>query len=142
MDEMKHEGQIRIDDEIDIVTVRKAVRQLCTEVGFSQTDVTRVVTAASELARNIFHYAGKGVMKWCVLEENGDTGIELIFEDKGPGIEDIKKAMDMGYTTGGGLGMGLPGAKRLMDKLEIESEPGKGTTVIISKWLQGALHAM
>jgi len=142
MEELKQEGQIKISEEIDIVTVRKAVRQLSSQVGFSQTDVTRIVTAASELARNIYHYAGHGVMKWRLVSENNDTGIELIFEDSGPGIEDIEKAMDMGYTTGGGLGMGLPGAKRLMDRLNIQSEPGKGTTVTISKWLQGSMHAM
>ena len=123
-----------IQEEIDIVKARKKARELAEQQGFGLTDITRIVTAASELARNIFHYAKIGKMRWKILKRDNKTGLELIFEDNGPGIPDIEKAMEEGYSTGGGLGMGLPGTKRLMDQFLIESTVGKGTTVIIRKW--------
>ena len=129
------DGEVYINAEIDIVSVRKAVREVAGGVGFGVTDVTRIVTAASELARNIYTYANRGVMRWCALSANGRAGIELIFEDKGPGIPDIEQAMAVGYTSGDGLGMGLPGSKRLMGELHIQSEAGVGTTVTVRKWL-------
>jgi serine/threonine-protein kinase RsbT len=131
-----HEGNVRIDSEVDIVAIRKVVRQVSSDLGFGVTDVTRIVTAASELARNIYHYANSGNMYWKVTNSNLEKAIELTFIDQGPGIEDIDQALKMGYTTRGGLGLGLPGAKRLMDEMEIESEQGKGTTVAIKKWLK------
>jgi serine/threonine-protein kinase RsbT len=133
---MPHEcmGEVRIDSESDIVTARKHVRHTATAMGFGVTDVTRIVTAASELTRNVFRYAGSGVMRWRMVNAGEVLGLELIFEDQGPGISDIKRAMEAGYSTKGGLGLGLPGAKRLMDELEIESEVGKGTRVTVTKW--------
>ena len=130
------EVTVRITEENDIVEVRKAIRDSIVKTGFGITDVTRIVTAASELARNIYRYAGSGYMELYQLNSDGVTGVELAFIDHGPGIEDVKKAMEQGYTTGGGLGMGLPGAKRLMDEMEIHSEQGKGTTVKIKKLLK------
>lgn len=130
------EGTVKIESEGDIVAVRKTVREISCECGFGITDVTRIVTAASELARNIYHFAGHGDMLWHILETSESTGIELTFVDRGPGIEDIDKAMELGYTTEKGLGLGLPGAKRLMGELEIQSQVGKGTTVTVRKWLK------
>ena len=126
--------EFRISTEMDIVKARKVVRDAATAIGFGITDVTRIVTAASELTRNIYQYAGSGVMRWRLLEQGSREGLELVFEDHGPGIPNIEKAMEMGYTTGGGLGLGLPGAKRLMDELIIQSVVGKGTTIETKKW--------
>lgn len=131
-----HQGEFRITSENDIVRARKVVRDASTTLGFGLTDVTRIVTAASELTRNIYHYAKSGVMRWRLLNQDGRVGLELIFEDNGPGIPDVAKAMEMGYSTGKGLGMGLPGSKRLMDEMTIESTVGKGTTVVVRKWLR------
>lgn len=128
------QGDVRIEDESQIITVRKSVREVATRLGFGLTDVTRIITAASELARNVFHYAGKGVMHWQVLDNGANIGIELVFEDHGPGIADLDQAMHEGYSTSGGLGMGLPGSKRLMDEFEIQSKVGVGTTVTVRKW--------
>jgi len=123
-----------IESESDLVTVRKVVRGLATTTGFGITDLTRIVTAASELARNVLCYAGSGYMRWRTLSLDNRVGIELTFADQGPGIPDVALAMQEGYTTSGGLGMGLPGTKRLMDEMEIQTELGKGTTVTIQKW--------
>jgi serine/threonine-protein kinase RsbT len=127
---------VRIGSEGDIVTARRVVREAVVAMGFGITDVTRIVTAASELTRNVYRYAGSGVMRWQKVSAAGNVGIELTFEDQGPGIPDIEQALQVGYTTGGGLGMGLPGAKRLMDDMEIRSEVGKGTKVTVKKWLR------
>ena len=128
-------GEVSIQVESDIILVRTTVREITKGLGFGITDVTRIVTAASELARNIVVYAGSGLMRWRVLTApNQQVGIELSFVDFGPGIADIAVVMQEGYTTSGGLGMGLPGSKRLMDELEIQSEVGKGTAVTIRKW--------
>jgi len=132
------QGEFRITSENDIVMSRKVVRDAATTMGFGLTDVTRIVTAASELTRNIYHYAESGVMHWRVLNRGTDVGLELTFEDEGPGIPDIEKAMEPGFSTGKGkgLGMGLPGSKRLMDELTIESTVGKGTVVVVRKWIR------
>lgn len=127
-------GEVQIRSEADIVTTRKVVRAASGSLGFGVTDVTRIVTAASELARNSFLYAHDGSMRWRTLEKNGSTAIELIFQDQGPGIADIAQAMQEGYTSGDGLGLGLPGTKRLMDEMEIQSELDKGTIVTVRKW--------
>ncbi|MBN9517495.1 ATP-binding protein [bacterium] len=132
------EGEIGIATESDLVVARKAVRGAADSLGFSVTDVTRIVTAASELTRNIFRYAGTGVMRWHRLERGGSLGLELTFADDGPGIGDIEQAMQAGFSSSGGLGLGLPGAKRLMDEMEIASEVGKGTTVTVRKWRRKA----
>lgn len=130
------QGEITIKTEGDIVIVRRTAREASAQVGFGVTDVTRIVTASSEMARNIFKYAGEGVMRWRRIEKDGRAGIEFQFEDQGPGIEDIHRALQEGYTTGEGMGMGLPGARRLVDELEINSVVGKGTTVILRRWLR------
>jgi len=130
------EEQVIIDSESSIITVRRGVRDQTQEQGFGITDVTRIVTAASELTRNILLYAGSGVMRWREIDNEGRIGVELIFEDQGPGIPDVEEAMQEGYTTGGGLGLGMPGSKRLMDEMEVESAAGKGTTVKVRKWLR------
>lgn len=130
------QGNVPIKSENDIIATRQAVRKLATRLCFGVTDVTRIVTAASELARNIFLYAGAGVMRCSALDKNSSVGIELTFEDHGPGIPDIELAMKPGYGTSRGLGLGLPGAKRLMDEMEIHSEVGRGTTVRVRKWLR------
>ena len=131
-----HQGEFRITSENDIVMARKVVRDAATALGFGLTDVTRIVTAASELTRNIYHYAKSGIVRWRSLNQTAKVGLELTFEDSGPGIPDVPKAMEVGFSTGNGLGMGLPGAKRLMDELVIESTVGKGTTVVVRKWLK------
>jgi len=130
------EGEVSIRSESDIVQARKLVRSVAAEAGLGVTDVTRVVTAASELTRNIFHYAGEGTMTWRTLNTGARSGIELVFEDRGPGISNIDQAMERGYSTRGGLGLGLPGAKRLMDEMEIKSAPGQGTKIVVRKWLR------
>src|SRR5262245_56593948 len=130
----EHAGEVRIHSESDIVETRRTIRMAATQLGFGITDVTRIVTAASELARNVFLYAGAGTMRWQAVDMGSTIGIELTFEDHGPGISDIEQAMEAGYTSSGGLGMGLPGAKRLMDEFEIASEIGKGTVVTAKKW--------
>lgn len=130
------EGKAVIKAESDIVNARMIVRDVAGAIGFGVTDVTRVVTAASELARNIFRYASTGAMYWRKINSDGHLGLELTFEDSGPGIPDIHRALEMGYTTGGGLGQGLPGVKRLMHDMQIESEVGKGTRVTVKRWLR------
>jgi len=128
------QGELSIGRESDVIVVRQTVRKITKLLGMGLTDTTRVVTAASELARNIFLYAESGVMRWNVIDTPGSQGIELVFIDQGPGIPDIGQAMQEGYTTSKGLGMGLPGSRRLVDEMEIVSAVGKGTTVTIKKW--------
>ena len=127
-------GAIAIGHESDVIVVRQTVREIAKRLAMGLTDITRVVTAASELARNVFLYAGTGVMHWKILERAGCKGLELIFVDQGPGIQDIALVMQEGFTTGKGLGMGLPGSRRLVDEMEIDSKVGVGTTITIKKW--------
>jgi serine/threonine-protein kinase RsbT len=129
-------GNVDIKSESDIIAARRVVRDVATQLCFGVTDVTRLITAASELARNVFLYAGAGVMRWSTIDRAGAVGLELTFEDHGAGIPDIELAMKPGYSTSRGLGLGLPGAKRLMDEMEIHSEVGNGTTVTVRKWLR------
>ncbi|SRR6266536_1010022 len=131
-------GELAIKAEHDIVVARRTVRQAAGQLGFSETDVTRIVTAASEIARNLYKYAREGVMRWRSIQANGRRGIELQFLDQGPGIPDISLALREGYSSSKGMGMGLPGAKRLMDDLQIESTVGKGTSITLKKWLKGS----
>ena len=126
--------EMPIRSEGDIVTTRRTVREVAQRLGFGITDVTRIVTATSELARNIVLYAGAGVIRWRELGISSRVGVEVTLEDNGPGITDIEQAMQEGYTTSGGLGLGLPGTKRLMDEFEIASEVGRGTRVTVRKW--------
>jgi len=130
------QGEFTIATEGDIVTARRLVREAAVAIGFGFVDVTRIVTAASELTRNIYHYAGSGVMRWNVVSDGGREGLELVFEDHGPGIADVDKAMEPGFSTGKGLGLGLPGARRLMDEMTIKSKVGVGTTVRVQKWVK------
>lgn len=118
----------------DIVLVRQAVRAWAVDLRFSLVDQTKIVTAASELARNTVIYGGGGTVVLEALEDGGRRGLRLIFEDHGPGIADIDLAMKDGHTTGSGLGLGLGGARRLSSDFEIRSRPGEGTVVQITRW--------
>jgi serine/threonine-protein kinase RsbT len=118
----------------DVVAVRHAVRQRAVELAFNLVDQTKIVTAASELARNTVQYGGGGRVTIEAVEDLGRRGIRLTFEDDGPGIADVELAMKDGFTTGGGLGLGLSGARRLSNDFRIESTPGKGTRVVITRW--------
>lgn len=118
----------------DVVRVRQKVREWAVALGFSLVDQTKIVTAASELARNTVNYAGSGRVHLAALHNGTRSGLQLTFEDEGPGIPDIELALKDGYTTGGGLGLGLGGAKRLTNEFEISSRSGEGTRVRIAKW--------
>jgi len=123
---------LRTDE--DVVRLRKQVRDDLVALGFSLVEQTKMVTAASELARNVLRYGGGGDAHIEQLSDGGRKGLSLSFIDQGPGIEDIDLALTDGYTSGGGLGLGLSGAKRLSDEFHIDTAPGKGTTVKIAKW--------
>jgi serine/threonine-protein kinase RsbT len=123
---------VRTDE--DVVRMRHALRETMVAMGFSLIDQTKMVTAASELARNALRYANGGEVHLEHLQESARRGVRLAFIDQGPGIANIEQAMQDGYTSGGGLGLGLGGAKRLADDFELDTQPGRGTTVIISKW--------
>ena len=118
----------------DVVIVRQAVRQRAVELGFSLVEQTKLVTAASELARNLVQHAGGGIVTVKTENDGGRRGVRVIFEDHGPGIENTELAMRDGYSTAGGLGLGLGGAKRLSNDFQIESVPGKGTRIVIARW--------
>ena len=123
-----------VKQETDIVLVRQAVRAWSVEIKFSIVDQTKMVTAASELARNLLVYGGGGEVRMTILQEGIRRGLRLVFEDHGPGIPDIALAMRDGYTTGKSLGLGLGGSKRLVNDFEIASKPGEGTRVAITRW--------
>ncbi|MDF5755763.1 anti-sigma regulatory factor [Spongiactinospora sp. TRM90649] len=118
----------------DVVLVRQRVREAALDLGLSLVDQTKVVTAASELARNALVYAGGGRMRLHVVDEGRRRGIRLEFSDDGPGIPDIGKALTEGWSSGRGLGLGLTGSRRLMDDFDLVSTPGKGTVVTVTKW--------
>ena len=118
----------------DVVAVRQAVRQRAVDLGFNLVDQTKIVTAASELARNTLQYGGGGTLRIEEVLQGPRRGIRLVFEDNGPGISNIELAMKDGYTTGNGLGLGLSGAKRLSSEFAIDSRPGEGTRVTIVRW--------
>ena len=118
----------------DVVGIRQAVRQRAVELGFNLIDQTKIVTAASELARNTVQYGGGGQLTIEGVEEGGRRGLRLTFEDRGPGIPDIELALRDGYTSGGGLGLGLGGARRLCNEFYIHSRPGEGTRVTVVRW--------
>lgn len=120
----------------DVVRLRKRVREDLVALGFSLIEQTKMVTAASELARNTLRYGGGGEAQIVSLSDGHRRGLELSFIDRGPGIANLELALTDGYTSGGGLGLGLSGAKRLADEFAIDSTPGKGTTVTIAKWKQ------
>jgi serine/threonine-protein kinase RsbT len=118
----------------DVVAVRQAVRQRAVELGFNLVDQTKIVTAASELARNTLQYGGGGTLRIEEIIEGPRRGLRLVFEDNGPGIPNIELAMKDGYTTGNGLGLGLSGARRLSNEFHIQSSPSEGTRVTIVRW--------
>jgi serine/threonine-protein kinase RsbT len=126
--------KLPIQTSEDIVRVRQAVRSWAVELGFNLVDQTKIVTAASELARNALVHGGGGTVELESLVEAARRGLRLSFADQGPGIVDIAQALKDGFTTGGGLGLGLGGAKRLSNEFEIRSQPGAGTVVRISRW--------
>jgi serine/threonine-protein kinase RsbT len=129
--------RVRITTDDDIVTARQEGRRLSSELGFSSTDLTLIATAISEVARNIRLYAERGDVQLKLVRERDRDGILVVARDKGPGIPDLERAMQDGYSSGGGSGLGLPGARRLMDEFEIRSRPGNGTTVTMKKWTLG-----
>ena len=120
--------------ETDVVTSRQLVRRWATEAGFGLVDQTKIVTAASELARNTVQYGGGGTLRIELLQDGARRGIRLTFTDQGPGIPNIEQAMRDGYTTGSGLGLGLSGSRRLMNDFSIDSAVGRGTTVVATRW--------
>ncbi|WP_020473033.1 anti-sigma regulatory factor [Zavarzinella formosa] len=125
---------LSLRSEQDIVNVRQVVRKLAQECGFSLVEQTKMVTAASELARNTVTYGKGGDVLWEMLTEGLKKGLRLSFVDAGPGIPDLELALTDGWTSGGGMGLGLSGAKRLVNEFEIETAPGKGTRVTILRW--------
>lgn len=131
---MPAEVQVPIDSESDIVLARQKARELAAACGFTGSEQTIVALAVSEIARNIVSYAGRGRMLLCLLEDGARRGLRITAEDHGPGIADIELAMRDGYSTARSLGMGLPGAKRVMDDFDLRSTPGQGTTVTMTKW--------
>ena len=131
---LRSSGTQAIRVEQDVVLARQTARKLAQDCGMRLIDLTKLVTAVSELARNTMVYGGGGDMDWEILEEGARTGLRLRFRDEGPGIPDIKLAMTDGWTSGGGLGLGLTGAKRLVDDFELDTAPGAGTRVTICKW--------
>lgn len=118
----------------DVVRLRQAVRERAVAAGFSLVDQTKIVTAASEIGRNTVQYGGGGVARVAIILNGTRRGVRLEFSDQGPGIADIRQALQDGFTTGTGLGLGLSGAKRLCDEFDIQSEPGKGTRVSLIRW--------
>lgn len=126
--------EVKIQSDTDVVIARQVVRRIATEIGLSLVNQTKVITAASEIARNTFIYGGGGRLIAELLPDVVSPGMRLIFEDEGPGIPDVQLALSDGFTSGKGLGMGLGGARRLVDRFEIETEVGKGTRITLEKW--------
>jgi serine/threonine-protein kinase RsbT len=133
---MENQSCVKIVTEWDIVAARQLGRNVAKELGFGTVDQARITTAISELARNIYLYAGRGELRIERKFELGKKGLKVIAVDEGPGIADIRKVMEDGFSTSGGLGAGLPGVKRLMDEFDITSSVGKGTNIQAVKWLR------
>lgn len=131
---MAHDARVRINSDADVVTARHEGRNLAQGLGFSAVELTLISTAISEIARNIAVYAGKGEMVLDTVNDGGKSGIRIVAGDQGPGIPDVEQAMQDGYSTGKSLGLGLPGAKRIMDDFEVDSRVGEGTTITMTKW--------
>jgi len=125
---------VPIRTEIDVVIARQRARELASELRFSSSELTLIATAISEVARNIVIYAGAGEITLRIVEQGQRRGLVVFASDRGPGIADIERAMQDGYSTSRGLGIGLPGSKRLMDEFAVSSEVGKGTVVTMTKW--------
>ncbi|APH06565.1 anti-sigma regulatory factor [Bacillus weihaiensis] len=133
---MDNQSCVKIVTEWDIVAARQLGRNVAKELGFGTVDQARITTAISELARNIYLYAGQGEMRIERISDLGKNGLKIIAIDNGPGIPDIRKVMEDGFSTSGGLGAGLPGVKRLMDEFDITSIVGEGTDIQAVKWLR------
>jgi len=131
---MLRDDTLSLRSSEDIVLVRQAVRTTAVDLRLSLVDQTKIVTAASELARNTLDYGGGGTVRIQALQDVSRRGLRLTFEDKGPGIPDVERALKDGYSTGSGLGLGLGGARRLSSEFAIESRPGEGTKVTIARW--------
>jgi serine/threonine-protein kinase RsbT len=129
--------KISIQKEQDVVLFRNRIKEVATKIGMSLVNQTKLITAASELVRNMLRYGGGGITHLEVISRNSIPGVRLVFQDEGPGIEDVTLAMKDGFSTGKSLGLGLPGAKRLVNDFQIKSELGKGTTVTIIRWKNG-----
>jgi len=125
---------VSIHSDQDMVVARAQSRSLADSLGFSRTEATLIATAVSEIARNILMHAGRGEISMRPLREDVRCGLIVVAQDSGPGIRDVSRAVESGFASTGGLGLGLPGARRLMDEFEIESEPSEGTTVTMTKW--------
>lgn len=123
-----------VNDEQQIVMARQTVRKLAQQIGLSLVDQTKIVTAASELARNTVVYGRGGEMTWAIVQNNGRTGVRLAFKDDGPGIANLDLAFKDGWTSGNGLGMGLSGSRRLVNEFDIQTTPGQGTCVTVLRW--------
>lgn len=132
---MNFRSSVEIITEWDIVAARQLGRNEAKRAGFGTVDQARITTAISELARNIYLYAGKGKIEIERVTDGGMFGIKIIASDEGPGIPDLRKVMEDGFSTSGGLGAGMPGVKRLMDEFKVVSEPGAGTIITTTKWL-------
>ena len=128
------EVDLPLRTDYDVVRARQKVRELCQQAGFGLVEQTKMITAASELARNARTHGGGGVMRWERVSEETREGLRLIFEDSGPGISDVSQAMQDGWTSGGGLGLGLSGAKRLVSEFDLQTDVGKGTRIVITRW--------
>jgi len=126
--------RIAIDSDKGVMSARQKGRELAISLGIAGSDLTLMATAIFEIARNIVQYAGHGEIEFRSIVQEGKRGLQIIARDSGPGIADIGEAMRDGFTTSRGMGLGLPGARRLMDDFEIFSEPGKGTTILMTKW--------
>lgn len=126
---------VEIRNESDIITARVKAKVIAEALGFGYMDQTRIATAASELARNAYQYAGEGKITITPANRQGRKGIEIVVDDHGPGIENLELALKGGYSTAGGLGMGLSGSKRLMDEFDIKTKSKEGTTIVARKWL-------
>jgi serine/threonine-protein kinase RsbT len=131
---MEDEHRLEIASEHDILTARQRGRELASQAGITGSDLTLVATAISEIARNIVEYAGRGELAITLISDGPNRGILVVARDEGPGIHNVEQAMQDGYSTGRSLGLGLPGARRLMDEFEVDSEAGRGTTVTMKKW--------
>jgi serine/threonine-protein kinase RsbT len=127
-------GEMPVRSEQDIVASRQKVRAICQQLKFSLVDQTKMITAASELSRNTLVHGGGGEMRWEVVDQGIKRGLRLTFHDQGPGIPDMNLALTDGWTSGGGMGLGLPGSKRLVHEFDVQSTPGQGTTVSITRW--------
>ncbi len=125
---------ILIAADTDVVTARQRGRDLAAQAGFSSGDQTVIAAAISEIARNILNYAKRGEISLSVVTNGDRRGVVIVARDQGPGIRDVARALEDGYSTSGGLGLGLPGARRLMDDFDVTSTPGQGTTVTMKKW--------